>query len=222
MTAPSRKVKLPGVFYPVASNAAEVSVAAQAGARFIQLRLKQPDRKTALTDPVFIRSEIERSLKACAQTGAVLVVNDYWQAALEVGAAWVHLGQEDLQQADREALAQAGIKLGLSTHDPDELETALVYQPDYVALGPVWPTTLKAMRWSPQGLERVRDWARRAGDVPLVAIGGLNRERAQMCLEAGAQAVAMVSGVFRTEDPAREARLWVEMFEQAPAHQEDA
>lgn len=202
---------LPGVFYPVAGSASEVALVVQAGARFVQLRLKAPG--TEKLAPETVRAEISQALSFCRASSAVLVVNDHWEAALEAKAPWIHLGQEDLRTADRARIARAGVKLGLSTHDLPELEIALALEPDYVALGPVWPTTLKIMPWAPQGVGRVREWAARAGKVPLVAIGGLDRARAQACLEAGAQAVAMVSGVFRTSDPAREARLWVETFE---------
>ena len=102
-----------------------------------------------------------------------LVVNDYWQLALEEGCDFVHLGQGDLAGADLAALRRAGVRLGVSTHDHAELERALALHPDYVALGPIYPTLLKVMPWAPQGLARLSEWKRRIGALPLVAIGGL-------------------------------------------------
>ena len=103
-----------------------------------------------------------------------MILNDYWRLALEVGADYVHLGQEDLDGADVAALRAKGLRLGVSTHDEAELERALKLKPDYIALGPIYPTILKAMRFGPQGLEKIGEWKRRIGAIPLVAIGGLN------------------------------------------------
>jgi thiamine-phosphate pyrophosphorylase len=86
------------------------------------------------------------------------VINDYWRAAIVAGAEHVHLGQEDLAEADVNEIRKAGLTLGLSTHDDTELETALAAEPDYVALGPIFPTTLKSMRFAPQGIAKIAEW----------------------------------------------------------------
>src|SRR5947208_12950702 len=104
-------------------------------------------------------------------TQAKLVVNDYWRAAIVAGAKHLHLGQEDLAGADLKAIRDAGLTLGISTHDDEELEIALRARPDYIALGPIFPTTLKSMRFAPQGIPRISEWKRRIGNIPLVAIG---------------------------------------------------
>ena len=139
-----------------------------------------------------------------------LVVNDHWRIAIEIGAPWVHLGQGDLDAgADVDAIRRAGLKLGVSTHDDSELERALALKPDYVALGPIYPTVLKAMAFAPQGLARIGEWKRRIGALPLVAIGGLNVERGKACLAAGADVVSVVTDITLNPDPEARARQWI-------------
>jgi len=189
-------------FYPIVDSAAWVARLAGAGARFIQLRVKEKD-ETA------VARETREALAICAKAGAALVVNDYWRVAIDEGAPWVHLGQTDLDRADIGAIRKAGVKLGISTHDEAELERALKLEPDYVALGPICFTRLKAMAFAPQGLERIGTWKRRIGWVPLVAIGGLNVERAKLCLAAGADIVSVVTDITLNPDPEARAREWV-------------
>ncbi len=106
------------------------------------------------------------------------MVNDYWRAAIVAGAKHLHLGQEDLVDADLAAIREAGLTLGISTHDDEELATALRAKPDYIALGPIFPTTLKSMRFAPQGIPKITEWKKRIGAIPLVAIGGIKLEQA--------------------------------------------
>ncbi|KXU99926.1 thiamine-phosphate pyrophosphorylase [Gluconobacter potus] len=172
------------------------------GVRLVQLRLKdKPEAE--------IRRQIHQARDLCARYGAQLVINDYWRLARELGCDFVHLGQEDMETADFDALRKAGIRFGLSTHDPAELERALAYEPAYVALGPVYPTLLKKMKWGPQGLERVADWKKRAGQTPLVAIGGLTPERLPRVFAAGANSAAVVTDIQMAEDPVARCREWV-------------
>ena len=189
-------------FYPIVDSAAWVERLVGAGARLIQLRVK--DRPEAEVEP-----EARAALAICERAGATLVVNDYWRVALAIRAPWVHLGQEDLETADIAAIRLAGIKLGVSTHDEAELQRALTLEPDYVALGPIYPTILKAMRFGPQGLERISEWKRRVGVLPLVAIGGLNVERGRACLAAGADVVSVVTDITLNADPEGRTREWV-------------
>jgi thiamine-phosphate pyrophosphorylase len=139
------------------------------------------------------------------------VVNDYWQAAIEAKAQHVHLGQEDLADADVKGIRAAGLTLGLSTHDEAELETALRHAPDYVALGPIYPTTLKAMRFAPQGVPRIAEWKKRVGQTPLVAIGGIKLEQARDIYSAGADSIAVVSDVTQNANPDARVRAWLEL-----------
>jgi thiamine-phosphate pyrophosphorylase len=189
-------------FYPIVDSAAWVERLTGAGARLIQLRVK--DRSDAE-----IAQETRTALAICAKAGAQLILNDYWRLALDVGADYVHLGQEDLDGADVAALRAGGVRLGVSTHDEAELERALKLKPDYIALGPIYPTILKAMRFAPQGLEKIGEWKRRVGAIPLVAIGGLNVERGRACLEAGADVVSVVTDITLNADPEARTRAWL-------------
>ena len=192
---------LPGRFYPVVDSAGWVRRMAVAGARLIQLRTKQADGPA-------LRQQVRDARDACAAHDAVLVLNDHWQAAIEERVGFVHLGQEDLDGADLAAIRDSGIGLGVSSHSREELDRALSVRPDYVALGPIWKTTLKQMPWAPQGLDRLTEWKRRLGGIPLVAIGGITLERAPSCLRAGADCVAVVSDVVAHDDPDARARAF--------------
>ena len=189
-------------FYPIVDSADWVMRLVGVGAKFIQLRIKGGDDG-------HLRRETHLAAAVCKASGAQLVVNDHWRIAIDCGARWVHLGQEDLDGADVPAIRAHGMKIGLSTHDPSELERALSFAPDYVALGPIFPTRLKAMRFGPQGIEQIGVWKRRIGGVPLVAIGGLSLERALLCLAAGADSAAVVTDITLNADPEARAREWI-------------
>lgn len=189
-------------FYPVFDSVAWLERALPLGVRFVQLRIK--DRA-----PDDLRADIRAGLALARRHGAAMVVNDYWQLAIEEGAEWLHLGQEDLDTADLPAIRRAGLKLGISTHDHAELERALALTPDYIALGPVYPTILKKMKWHEQGLEKVSEWKRLIGDIPLCAIGGMSVERAPGALAAGADTVAAVTDITLNADPEGRMRDWL-------------
>jgi thiamine-phosphate pyrophosphorylase len=141
--------------------------------------------------------------------GTKLVVNDYWRAAVVAGAQHLHLGQEDLVDADLNEIRKARLTLGISTHDDEELATALRAKPDYVALGPIFPTTLKSMRFAPQGIAKITEWKRRVGNIPLVAIGGIKFEQSAEIFAAGADSIAVVSDVTQNADPDARVRQWL-------------
>lgn len=188
-------------FYPILDSAAWIARLLPHGIRLVQLRAKD-------LPPEIIHKEIVEARDLCAAAGAQLVVNDWWREAIALGCDYVHLGQEDLDDADIPAIRRAGLRLGLSTHDDDELERALRLDPDYVALGPIYPTRLKAMRFAPQGLEKIGEWKRRCGRIPLVAIGGLSVERVDAVLAAGADAAAVVTDITLGADPEARTRAW--------------
>ena len=191
-------------FYLIVGHVARLELLVPQGVKLVQLRIKdQPEAE--------VRRQIARARDICAVQGAQLVVNDFWRAALDLNCSFVHLGQEDMETADFAALRRAGVRFGLSTHDDAELERALSLDPAYVALGPVYPTLLKKMKWAPQGLDRVTDWNRRTGRVPLVAIGGLTPERAPGVLAAGADSLAVVTDVQQAEDPEARVRDWLKV-----------
>jgi thiamine-phosphate pyrophosphorylase len=192
----------PDRFYPVVDSVAWVARLAALGVGTVQLRAKNLDDTSA-------RRIVTEALAVTRGTGTKLVVNDYWRAAISAGAAHLHLGQEDLVEADLKAIRAAGLTLGISTHDDDELEAALRARPDYVALGPIFPTTLKSMRFAPQGIPRITEWKRRVGDIPLVAIGGIKLEQAAAIFAAGADSIAVVSDVTQHADPDARVRAWL-------------
>jgi thiamine-phosphate pyrophosphorylase len=194
-------MKLPRV-YPIVETAGWVARLLPLGVRLVQLRIK--DRPAAE-----VRSEIREAKALCARAGAQLVVNDYWQLAMAEECDFVHLGQGDLDTADLTVLRKAGIKIGISTHDHAELERALALEPDYLALGPIYPTLLKVMPWSPQGLERITEWKRRIGIIPLVAIGGLTVDRLPRVFAAGADVAAVMNDIVRSPDPVTRTREWL-------------
>lgn len=190
-------------FYPVVPDAAWVARVVALGARLVQLRAKD-------MDPDRLAAEARQARDACAAAGATLVLNDFWDLALDEGIDFVHLGQGDLDdEADVPALRRAGVRLGISTHDETELDRALVLEPDYVALGPIYPTTLKAMPWAPQGLDRIGTWKRGIGSLPLVAIGGITLDRVAPVLRAGADSAAVVTDIVKADDPDARTRAWV-------------
>ncbi len=192
-------------FYPILPDADWIARLVPLGIRTVQLRLKNADIGT-------IRDHISRALTLCRAHACQLIVNDYWDLALELGADFVHLGQEDLAKADVAALRRAGCRLGISTHSHGELETALAVDPDYVALGPIWETKLKKMTWAPQGLERITEWKTLA-KRPLVAIGGITLERAPAVYDAGADSIAVVTDIVRAENPESRVRSWLSLVE---------
>jgi thiamine-phosphate pyrophosphorylase len=198
-----RATRQPDVFYPIVPDGRWLERFLPLGIRTVQLRIKNAPEGE-------IRDQIARALPLAREAGCQLIVNDYWQAAIDLGADFVHLGHEDLAGADVAALKAAGIKLGLSTHSEDELETALGAGPAYVALGPIYETKLKAMKWPPQGLARIGEWRARIGTLPLVAIGGITPERAGAVLAAGADSVAVITDFMSAPHPEARVRLWLE------------
>ncbi|MGV1756911.1 thiamine phosphate synthase [Rhizobium sp. A22-96] len=189
-------------FYLIVDSAAWIERLVPLGVKLVQLRIK--DRPLAE-----IRTDIQAAKAICAAHECQLIINDYWQLAIEEGCDFIHLGQEDLASADVGAIRKAGLKLGLSTHDETELATALTASPDYIALGPIYPTILKAMAWAPQGLERIGQWKAEIGNIPLVAIGGLTIARIAGVFENGADIAAVVTDITRNSDPESRTQEWI-------------
>jgi thiamine-phosphate pyrophosphorylase len=188
-------------FYPIVPDAAWVARLAGSGAKLIQLRIKN-------APPDVVATEIAQALETTAAHGCQLVINDYWREAIDAGADFVHLGQQDLAMADVDTIRAAGMRIGISTHSVEELAAALATEPDYVALGPIFPTLLKAMPWRPQGLARIGEWRAKV-DCPLVAIGGITLDRAPDVLAAGAASAAVVTDIVMSKDPEQRARAWL-------------
>ncbi|MGM0742778.1 MAG: thiamine phosphate synthase [Pseudomonadota bacterium] len=190
-------------FYPIFDSVDWLERLLPLGVKLVQLRIKN------MPEPA-LRHEIAEALSLCQRYDTALIINDYWKIAIDSGCDWVHLGQEDLDDADIPAIRRAGLRLGISTHDRDELERAMRLDPDYIALGPVFPTKLKKMRWHQQGLEKLSEWKRLIGQTPLVAIGGMTVERAQGALDAGADIVSAVTDITWNDDPEMRVKAWIE------------
>ncbi|HUS95876.1 MAG TPA: thiamine phosphate synthase [Hyphomicrobiaceae bacterium] len=196
------------VFYPIVPDIDWLQRLVPLGVKTIQLRMKElPDAE--------VRGQISAAMAICDTHGCELIVNDFWQEAIELGARFVHLGQEDLADADLKAIRKAGVRLGVSTHNEEELEIALRAEPDYIALGPVYETKLKVMKWAPQGLDRVGQWKKRIGRLPLVAIAGITIARAPGVLEAGADSAAVITDFVTHSNPELRVREWLAWAAQA-------
>lgn len=190
-------------FYLIVDDAAWLPRLLPVGVKLVQLRVK--DRAESET-----RAQVAAARDLCAAHGAQLVVNDHWRIAIDERCDFIHLGQGDLDGADIGAIRAHGLRIGVSTHDDDELERALSLAPDYVALGPIYPTILKQMAFAPQGLDKIGVWKKRIGSIPLVAIGGLTPERGCAALAAGADSACVVTDVLRANEPERRACEWLE------------
>ncbi|EKK5270677.1 thiamine phosphate synthase [Cronobacter dublinensis] len=179
--------------YPVVDSVEWIARLLEAGVRTLQLRIKDK------TD-----ADVEADVRAAIDLGkryhARLFINDYWRLAIKHQAYGVHLGQEDLQTADLNAIRAAGLRLGVSTHDDMEIDVALAVRPSYIALGHVFPTQTKQMPSAPQGLAQLAAHVQRLGDYPTVAIGGISLARAPAVLETGVGSIAVVSAITQAAD----------------------
>lgn len=189
-------------FYPIFDHADWLKRMLPLGVKLVQLRIKE-------MKPEALRREIRTGRDLCRAAGCTFVVNDHWQMAIEEQCDFVHLGQEDLNDADIKAIRKAGIRIGISTHDRTELDRALALSPDYIALGPVYPTILKQMKWHQQGVEKLTEWKALIGETPLIAIGGMSVERAAGAFHAGADVVSAVTDITLNDTPEGRARAWV-------------
>lgn len=189
-------------FYPIVPDIGWLERIVPLGVKLAQLRIKDAARADVI-------DQTRRALAVTRAHSCQLIVNDYWDVAIETGADFIHLGQEDLETADLGALRQAGVRFGVSTHDEAELAKALKVNPDYVALGPIYPTKLKVMPWAPQGLERLKLWRSKIGALPLVAIGGLTPDRADGVADAGANSLAVITDFVTAADPNARVKEWL-------------
>ncbi|UTO28872.1 thiamine phosphate synthase [Bartonella harrusi] len=189
-------------FYLIVDSADWVERLVPLGIKLIQLRMKNEDSKT-------ISQHIKRAKNICDKLEAQLIINDHWSLAIDEKCNFIHLGQEDLNNADLPAIRKNGIRLGLSTHDEHELDIAISVHPEYIALGPIYPTILKEMKWKPQGLEKIKQWKKRIGALPLVGIGGLTPKRAIGVLKAGANSAAVVTDIILHKKPEQRTQQWI-------------
>ncbi|CCK12225.1 Thiamin-phosphate pyrophosphorylase [Cronobacter sakazakii 680] len=179
--------------YPVVDSVEWVTRLLDAGVRTLQLRIKDKTEAEAEAD-------VAAAIALGQRYHARLFINDYWRLAIKHQAYGVHLGQEDLETADPDAIRRAGLRLGVSTHDDMEIDVALAVRPSYIALGHVFPTQTKQMPSAPQGLAQLTAHVKKLGDYPTVAIGGISLERAPAVLETGVGSIAVVSAITRAPD----------------------
>lgn len=184
--------------YAVLPDAAWVGRMARAGVSTVQLRFKSDDA-------VAVQHEVRAAVEAVRGTQARLFINDHWQAAIDAGAYGVHLGQEDMDIADLAAIRAAGLRLGLSSHGYAEMLRADRVSPSYVAIGAVFPTTLKKMPTAPQGPGRLHAYARLMRDYPLVAIGGIDGSKLRDIMSSGVGSVAVVRAITAAKEPEKAA-----------------
>ncbi len=193
-------------FYTVVDSVEWVSILAKSGVKTIQLRLKNKSYAE-------IKEAAMAAQNICKFYDCQFFLNDYWEIAVELNLFGVHLGFEDLQTADLKKIESYSIALGLSTHSYFELATAISLNPSYIALGPIYKTQLKKMRFMEQGLERVQKWRQIIPhSIPLVAIGGITLEDAQAVYSAGANSIAVVSDVTANPNPADRVRRWLNII----------
>ena len=159
----------------------------------VQLRFKSDDANA-------IEQQVKAAVKAVQGSHTLLFINDHWQHAIDSGAYGVHLGQEDMSDAPLQTIRAAGLRLGLSSHGYAEMLKAYEVQPSYLALGAVFPTTLKRMVTAPQGLGRLAMYARLMRSQSLVAIGGIDLERLPAVMQTGVGSAAFVRAITAAAD----------------------
>lgn len=195
-------------FYPIFDRAAWLEKLLPFAVPTVQIRIKDLQGDA-------LEQELIACIRLCKQHGTRLFINDYWQLAVKHGAYGVHLGQEDLQTlsyADLQTIADAGLRLGVSTHCYWEVSRALALQPSYMAIGPIYPTTTKEMVFGPQGIDALKRWSRSLPG-PLVAIGGINLERLPQVQATGAEGIAVITAITKAKDPIEATKTWLSLME---------
>lgn len=197
--------------YAIVDRVSEVERMLEAGVRTVQLRMKFRGEGAAR------EAEIERAVAlGRAFAGGRVFINDDWELALRAGAYGVHLGQDDMaamSAGDVERLQAAGVRLGLSTHSFVEMARAWAWRPSYLAIGTVFETTSKVLEYEPLGLERLTRMVSRA-PVRIVAIGGMNLERAADVRACGVDGIACISALAGADDLAGDVVRWNRVFEE--------
>ena len=180
--------------YCVLPNADWVKRMVDAGAQTVQLRMKSNDH-------ALIQEQIRQAVEAVRGSKTLLFINDYWQEAIDAGAYGVHLGQEDLEEANLDEIRAAGLRLGISTHGYAEMIYADHFCPSYIAMGAVFPTNLKKMPTAPQGIGRLYQYAKLMNHYPLVAIGGIDQSSIEIVAKSGVGSIGVVRAITEAADP---------------------
>lgn len=200
-------------FYPIVDSFLWVKKLVQWGASSIQLRIKINHNSDDQNKKEFdLENEIKYSIAYCKQYQCQLFINDYWELALKYQAFGIHLGYEDSHEADMNAIQKAKIKFGLSTHDHHELNSALTFHPSYIALGPIFPTQTKIMRFTPQGISKIKEWREFIPkNIPLVAIGGIQLNHGSDIYSAGADSISVISDFKSSSHPENRVKSWIKL-----------
>jgi len=195
--------------YPVVQRAYKLEALYQAGITTAQLRVKDMHNEE-------LEAEIVKAIKISEAYDARLFVNDYWELAIKYNAYGIHLGQEDILEANIQAIYDAGIRLGISTHTTDEIQIALDIKPSYVAIGPIFETNSKKMVYNPVGIEDLIRWSKNV-DYSVVAIGGINLESIHKVVDTrAANGVAMIAGVLEEDEVSeKKTKALIAIFEKA-------
>lgn len=200
--------KKPLGLYPIVDRAVWLERLLPLGVSTIQLRIKDLSSQ-ALVD------EITQAIALAKQFNCRLFINDYWQLAIELGAYGVHLGQEDLADADLLTIKTAGLRLGISTHSHWEVVRAKAFKPSYIACGPIFPTTTKTMPWVPHGIEGLNYWCSAVNDYPLVAIAGIDETNFHTIAETGVSGIALITAITKSPNPEATTQKLLTIFESA-------
>ena len=194
--------------YPVVDRAYKLEALYQVGITTAQLRVKDMSGE-------ILENEIIDAIKISEKYDARLFVNDFWKLVIKHGAYGVHLGQEDIQEADLQAIFEADIRLGISTHTPQEIDIAMKFEPSYLAIGPVFEPISKELTYDLVGIILLKRWAENV-NYPVVAIGGITIENIKEVVETKAiSGIAMISGVLVDDHVSKKmTKTLMEVFEQ--------
>ena len=188
---PSCGVKPLGL-YPVVDSLKWLERLVRLGVETIQLRIKNVPHNE-------LESIVEQAVTLCEGSACRLFINDYWQLAIKYQAYGVHLGQEDIAEADLQAIQRAGVRLGISTHGEFEWARAASLQPSYLAIGAIYPTDTKEV--IVVGENNLYRWVSILKEqFPLTAIGGINHQNMDTVLQSGVQSAAVVSAITKADD----------------------
>jgi len=190
--------------YPIVDSSAWVERLLKAGARMLQLRVKNLSGEE-------LEREVVASIRFSQKYDCRFFVNDYWELAIKHGTYGVHLGQEDILTADISAIRRAGLRLGVSTHSFEEAETAKNLKPSYAAFGPIYETKLKKMHFAPQGAGKIKTW-KKMFDCPVIAIGGITLEKAREVMLGRPDAIAVVRDITLADNPEKRLRDWLALL----------
>ena len=180
--------------YPIVDNLEHLKKLFDTGASLIQFRVKDKSQND-------VSALVEKAVKLSKEYSfSKLIINDYWEAAIESGAFGVHLGQEDIKYADLSTLQSSGLRLGISTHSFWEVSCALQFSPSYIACGPIFQTRVKKMPWLPQGIRNLSYWVRML-PKPLVAIGGINFTNLESVKQTGVEIISLINGISCAASP---------------------